>query len=98
MTLLPRKPGVTYKDLANLSEQFRDWYFREGGLFLSSKARNTYGKLQGCVSNVLRQEKGKEAVVISCDHYVLIRDKCSALRTEMTKDLQSRRRMFLIRA
>jgi hypothetical protein len=46
LPMWPRATAVTYRDLADLSEAFRDWYFTEGGLFLSSQSRTVYGELQ----------------------------------------------------
>ena len=96
MELLPKWPkstDVTYEKLNNFSVELKDWYFNEGGMFLSEQARKAYGNLQEAVSNVVG--KGKEGTVTD-DEYNLVRGKCGLLRTEITKDLQSRSRTFLV--
>ena len=47
--LLPEYPiagDVTYDDLRTLSGEMRDWYFREGGMYLSECSRRKYGDVQ----------------------------------------------------
>lgn len=101
----PKVPDVTYANLLELSVWMRDWYFNRGGIYLSAKSRAAYGKLQETIQAVIA-EKDKEAIqplnqatvaakrteTLSEKHYECLRDKCSALRTEMTKDLLSRKR------
>ena len=84
----PRDPQLTYERLRNLTAEFRDWYFKEGGMYLSQGAREGYGNLQDSLSEVLKPEM---VGVVSDKDYEAVREKCSALRTELTKDLLSRR-------
>lgn len=96
MELLPKWPkstNVTYEKLNNFSVELKDWYFDGGGMYLSEKARKAYGNLQEVVSNVVG--KGKEGTITD-DEYKLVRGKCGLLRTEITKDLQSRSRTLLV--
>lgn len=96
MELLPKWPkstNVTYEKLNNFSVELKDWYFDGGGMYLSEKARKAYGNLQEAVSNVVG--KGNEGT-IKDDEYKLVRGKCGLLRTEITKDLQSRSRTLLV--
>jgi hypothetical protein len=90
----PRATDVTYDKLYNLSENLRDWYFDTGGLYLSRKAQKAYGYVQKEITNVVGQEKSSEDHIADGE-YDAIRDRCSALRTELTKDLLSRKRAFL---
>ncbi|MGH8646275.1 MAG: hypothetical protein ACREX4_18170 [Gammaproteobacteria bacterium] len=84
----PRAEDVTYEQIENLSKQFREWYFEEGGIYLSRKAQKAYATLQDTISDVLKASSpGK----VTPKDYDAIRDKCSSLRTEMTEDLLSRR-------
>ena len=84
----PRSATVTYEQLTHLSEQMRDWYFNEGGIYLSAKSRKTYGDAQEAIQAVLEQHnKGP----ITTLHYDEIKDKLSSLRTQLTNDLLSRR-------
>src|SRR4051794_8281989 len=89
----PRSSDVTYEQLFGLSEELRDWYFDEGGIYLSAKARAVYGDLQDAIGAVLQ---GHKSGPVSDLDYASVRAKCSALRTELTTDLLSRRRAFLI--
>jgi hypothetical protein len=46
LPLWPRNHGVTYDDLAGLSEEFKDWYFCDGGIYLSKHSRDEYFEAQ----------------------------------------------------
>ena len=85
----PKSDDVTYKNLLRLSEDVRDWYFDKGGIYLSEEARTSYGNLQETLTHIVgTQASGK----MSDEHYETARAKCSLLRSELTKDLLSRRR------
>ena len=94
--LLPRWPratDVSYEDLAKLSRDFREWYYNDGGIYLSHAARKVYGDTQTALIRAI--EKGNTGNVIDED-YDALREQLSLLRTELTNDLLSRRRSFLI--
>jgi len=85
----PRAKGVTYQDLLTLSETLRSWYFGGGGMYLSRTThRDAYSPLQDQLAAVLKCEPSG---TITPEHYELIRDRCSALRSALAKDIQSRR-------
>ncbi len=84
----PRASDVTYKDLIKFSNDLKDWYFNKGGIYLSRGAQNRYADLQKTLTYVLM---GKDLGKISNQDYDRVRNKCSALRTELTNDLLSRR-------
>jgi hypothetical protein len=89
----PKATDMTYKRLEELSESMKHWYFTKGGMYLSSTARQTYGSVQDAIWEVLlldqvKQERHKP---VTDEHYELVRTKCSSLRTELTKDILSRR-------
>ena len=86
----PRNSNVTYKILEDLSRKLCDWYFDEGGIYLSSKAQKSYRDLQENIWKVIKENKKEDK--ISEKEYDSIRDKCSMLRTRVTKDLLSRKR------
>ena len=90
--LLPRWPratDVTYADILQFSQNLRSWYFNEqGGMWLSTAARKVYGNLQETNTNILAKELEG---LIKPEDYDAILAKCSALRTELTNDLVSRR-------
>ncbi len=88
----PKSPDVTYAKLADFSRDLRHWYFNEGGIYLSTEARTAYGKVQETVTTVL-QDAGEGK--LTDEQYDRIRETCSLLRTELTRDLLSRRRGLL---
>ena len=97
--LLPKWPkatSVTYEKLHTLSEELRDWYFNEGGIYLSAEARQTYEHVQSSLCQAVAMHSDKQTATITDDEYENIREFCSQLRTELTHDLQSRKRTFLI--
>jgi len=90
--LLPKWPEaeeVTYDKLWKLSEFLRDWYFNEGGMYLSRSTHNNgYAPLQNAIADLRKQ---KPTGKITSEHYKQIRRKCSELRTAMALDIESRR-------
>jgi hypothetical protein len=68
----------------------KTWYFEKGGggIYLSRRSRKRYGAVQDALAAALTGDpKGNVPDPV----YETIRVKCSALRTEMTEDLLSRR-------
>ena len=61
---------------------FRDWYFKRGGLFLSEGARDAYFDVQKTINAILAD--GRSGPVGEAD-YSALREKCSALRTELAE-------------
>ena len=88
----PRASGVTYKDLYDLSCRLRDWYFQQGGMYMSTQARDAYGTLQKTLNQIAR---GKEGNISDAD-YDVAREDCSRFRTQLTGDLLSRNRALLL--
>jgi hypothetical protein len=101
----PRATGVTYAQLRQFSGDLRDWYFGQGGIYMSARTRDAYFAVQEALAQVALvpdvppppadqpvPEPRIWAGIISSAEYDLIRGKCSALRTELTTDIQSRRR------
>ncbi|MEJ8849768.1 hypothetical protein [Variovorax rhizosphaerae] len=84
----PRNDELQYSDLRKLSGDLRDWYFQTGGIYLSESARKVYGTAQERIHAVLAE--GRTGPVGKA-HYETLRKACSALRTELTEDLLSRR-------
>ena len=90
LPLWPRAP-ISYGDLGLMSRELRDWYFDEGGIYLSQQSRARYGELQERVSSVLATQRARPADPVDADDYEDVRSRCSALRSSLTKDLSSRR-------
>ena len=88
LPMWPWNTELEYQGLHQLTHDFRDWYFKRGGIYLSESARDAYFEVQKCINAIL--ERGP-AGRISHDDYQAVRAMCSALRTELTEDLLSRR-------
>lgn len=84
----PRNRDLAYEDLRSLTGEFRQWYFGVGGMYLSVKAREAYGKVQEALGGILASAGDGP---VSEAHYDAVRGECSRLRTELTQDLLSRR-------
>lgn len=84
----PRNAELTYPELSELTRALSRWYFDRGGMYLSEGARQAYGDVQESLDSVL--SLGKDGKVTPED-YEQVRERCSALRSELTKDLLSRR-------
>ncbi len=62
-----------------------------GGMFLSEDARYAYGEAQEALQTAVRKH-GSKKIDSATDDYDLVRTPLSRLRTELTRDLLSRRR------
>jgi hypothetical protein len=101
----PKASDVTCERLLQFSKDLQNWYFAGGGMYLSRQAQGTYKALQEVLAGRVRPhiERGRLARTTERDRtraarpvtdadYEAIRAKCSSLRTQLTKDLESRRR------
>jgi len=85
----PKAQGVKYEDLLTLSRTLKNWYFHRGGMYLSRATHSdAYSPLQDTLASVLETNPTGP---ISDAHYEQVRKKCSALRTALANDMQSRR-------
>ena len=85
----PRAETVTYADLYAFSGNLRDWYYGTGGMYLSRSTHNdAYTPLQDAITDLL---KAKKSGPLSETDYEAIRERCSALRTALASDIESRR-------
>jgi hypothetical protein len=84
----PRNDRLEYADLLQLSKALRDWYFSGGGVLLSADSQAAYRSAQQTIHHHLGA--GKSGLVPDPE-YDRVRDALSALRTELTDDLLSRR-------
>lgn len=89
LPMWPKAPGVTYQQLMRFSESLRTWYFEIGGMYLSrSTHANAYAPLQQELKELLETHPSG---VITDAHYESIRRRCSALRSALASDIESRR-------
>ena len=84
----PKRQGVKYSDLKDYSEQLNCWYYEIGGIFMSRKSQRAYASLQEMIWNSMGNDLDKE---IDDAVYQSVCAAGSALRTELTNDLLSRR-------
>lgn len=85
-----RPRQLTFEDLRQLSVSLREWYFQQGGLFLSDKSRDDYFALQDGITDVLAGDFSPKAEVDEAI-YETLRAKGSTLRTAMTQDVGTRK-------
>ena len=91
----------TYADLEKFHRRFRTWYYETGGFQLSDNSRVRYGDVQELMAAYLGAPEG-QAMPPQPDGplpdavYVGLMDACSALRTALTEDLESRRQRSVL--
>ncbi|MGH3020821.1 MAG: hypothetical protein ACRDNR_11795 [Gaiellaceae bacterium] len=83
-------PRVTYDDADKLTRSLREWYFQQGGLFLSERTREPYFDVQRALEGILRQERGSDDAQVDEASIGLLRELASRLRTSMTEDVETR--------
>jgi hypothetical protein len=91
-------PGYPTKSaLETMSKTFRQWYFNEGGLYLSAEARNAYFQFQDALAAVLTSPRWSERDIKQIDKptFEALREIGSWLRTALTYDVGTRRRFSL---
>jgi hypothetical protein len=84
LPLWPKDTTVTCADMRTFSGELRDWYFAGGGMWLSRESRKAYESLQ----TRLQGFQSRDGLL---DEYEAVRVLCSQLRSELTRDLSSRR-------
>lgn len=89
------RTDATYGDLKSLHIYLRSWYFSVGGLYLSENARVRYGEMQGLIAAHLRHHSDALDEQLKTAAYDDLKDACSAFRTAITGDLESRRQRSL---
>jgi hypothetical protein len=77
-------PPFSLHTVEQLSVALRHWYFKQGGIFLSKRARNAYFDLQEGLTQTL-DHAGDPASLRD-----LLRRRGSKLRTEMAEDIATR--------
>lgn len=89
--IVPKYPAPNRLEFAALSDfsyTLRDWYFETGGIYMSEAARDRYFEVQEVIQSV---QSEKRSPVLEPAQYDRVREACSKLRTELARDLQSRR-------
>ena len=86
-----RPKQLTFDDLYKLTASLRQWYFEQGGLFLSEKSRDTYFALQDAIKKVLDAKGQPGAATVDEETYEDLRKSGSNLRTALTRDVGTRK-------
>jgi hypothetical protein len=91
----------TYSDLEKFHGSFRSWYYDTGGLHLSENSRARYGEVQELMATNLGALEGQPMPAQPSDPipdlvYSGLLDACSALRTALTEDLESRKQRSIL--
>jgi hypothetical protein len=93
----PGRP--TRAEIKELTRELRSWYFHDGGLYLSSQAREAYFQLQDGLTVVTRSRRweadGTPSDELDADTYEFLRRLGSWLRTTLTYDVGTRRRFSM---
>ena len=82
--------NATWADTERLHLDLRDWYYDEGGMFLSDNSRARYGELQELIEAYLEDSPG-DSDGLPASVYQSLAEAGSAFRTALTEDLESRR-------
>ncbi len=96
------KADLTWGDLRTLQHDLRDWYFGgerpvgsaydgPAGLYLSTNAQLRYREMQHLIGLWLQAAKHEHELVPD-EVYEALRNECSAFRTALTEDLETRRK------
>lgn len=83
------RTGATWLDLAAVHGMLRQWYYGTGGLFMSERSRDLYGDAQ-ILMGWLVAGREDSAEQMTGREYEYMMYRCSALRTALTQDLETR--------
>ncbi len=88
----PRQhPGL--EDVRELHEQLRRWYYRDGGILLSTRARERYEYVQKALEAI---SLGDEHGAVRDTDYGDVMTIMSRFRSALTDDLESRRKRSIV--
>jgi hypothetical protein len=94
------RPGYpTHAQLDELTNQLRAWYFDEGGLYLSTRTRDAYFRLQRALRTLINSDRWKDERLTELDpqSFEHLREIGSRLRSQMTYDVGTRQPFSLSR-
>jgi hypothetical protein len=96
------KSELTWGRIRAFHEGLRDWYYGEvhhaaadatpGGLYLSRNSQKRYREMQHLIACVLLDADARDNQLVPQEYYELVSDACSAFRTALTEDLETRRK------
>ena len=89
------------EDLRALHLALRRWYYTDGGLYMSENARDRYGEVQKLLALMVAGSASRPQAAapgVSDDAYPDLQDTCSALRSALTEDLETRAQRSVLRS
>lgn len=86
-----RPAPVTYRVVGGLIGELRAWYFQNGGIFLSYRARDAYFALMDELRELLARAPSDTSLELDFEKFQKLRELGSDLRTAMVDDVQTRR-------
>lgn len=88
---------LSYNVIQQVTEQMRDWYFQEGGIYLSRRSRKPYFRLKRLMQAVLDDKKLQQKPNEKLDDPLTLKIQAAAgtLRTSLSDDIRARRGPWL---
>ena len=90
----PRQ-NPTIGDVAALHEMFRRWFYRDGGILMSSRARARYTYVQEGLAALCRRNLEADKHLKEADYDDMV-EILSRFRAALTADLESRRKRSIV--
>jgi hypothetical protein len=86
-----RPKPLNIQTITELTNSMRQWYFEEGGLYLSEAARETYFDLKKAIHKIMESNKYQTDELLDKNDHTDILEKASLLRASLTKDVGTRK-------
>jgi len=92
-----RESPLTYDIVKAVAEETRDWYFDQGGIYLSKRSRKPYFRLKSLLQNVLDDKtlEREPSRTIGKPRTAAILAAARNLRTSLADDIRARRGPWL---
>jgi hypothetical protein len=92
-----RDSALTYEIVKTVAEQTRDWYFDQGGIYLSKRSRKPYFHLKGLMQDVLDDKELQQDRFRALDtpQTDALLAAARRLRTSLADDIRARRGPWL---
>ena len=90
--------SLTYNNVKNVVTDMHEWYFKEGGIYLSKSSRKPYFHLKQQMLRVIDNERLEATPDARIDDKELckaILDAATSLRTSLADDIRTRRSPWL---
>ncbi|MBN3496248.1 hypothetical protein [Arthrobacter pascens] len=88
---------LSVAQISDFHRALREWYYADGGMYLSHRARQRYGDMQEVNAALLRGRDNFSTQGLGEAEYKALMTVCSSMRTAMTFDLNTRKTQPLLR-